>query len=235
MSTEPTAPLDNRLLAGLPARELEQLLAGFTHTTLMLGQVLAEPNEPLENVYFPTGAFISLITDTDGRRGLEVGMIGHEGMLGAFLALGVEQSPTHALVQKPGQALCMRTTDFRNRLRNCPELRRILNRYLYVIIVQLGQTAACNRFHGIEARLARWLLMTHDRARADDFFMTHEFLAYMLGVRRVGVTNAASALQDRALIKYQRGALRILDRNGLEAAACSCYAADLGTYAGVMG
>lgn len=234
MSTDTPAPVRNRLLAALPGDEHERLAAGSEPATLAFGQVLAEPNEPLQHVYFPTSAFISVITATDGRPSLEVGMIGDEGMLGASLVLGVEQSPTHALVQGDGHALCIGAGTFRQGLRQSPELQRILKRYLYVTIAQLGQTAACNRFHHVEARLARWLLMTHDRAGSDDFLITHQFLAYMLGVRRVGITEAASALQARDLIRYQRGSLTVLDRDGLEAAACHCYAADREAYTRIM-
>ena len=161
-------------------------------------------------------------------------MVGSEGMFGVSLMLGVDVSPLHALVQGAGQALRMNATRFRRQLASSLALRQGLNRYIYVLISQLAQTAACTRFHVVEARLARWLLMTRDRAGSDEFYLTQEFLSHMLGVRRVGVTKAASSLQKHKLISYSRGVISILDRNGLEAAACGCYLADKKTYDKIM-
>jgi len=154
-----------------------------------------------------------------------MGLIGNEGMLGASLMLGVNFAPLRALVQGNGSALRISTAEFQRDLAECPSLHRVLNRYLYVTMAQLSQTAACNHFHEIEPRLARWLLMTHDRAHSNHFHLTHEFLADMLGVRRSGITVAAGALQGKNLIGYTRGEISILDRSGLEAAACECYQA----------
>jgi CRP-like cAMP-binding protein len=159
-----------------------------------------------------------------------MGLIGHEGMLGATLALGINQVPMGAVVQGDGIALRMSAAQFQRELRTTPVLLRRVHHYLYVLIVQLAQTAACTHFHEIEPRLARWLLMTHDRVQADHFHLTQEFLADMLGVRRSGVTVAAGALQERNLIQYTRGDIAILDRKGLEAAACECYGAVLKDY-----
>jgi CRP-like cAMP-binding protein len=150
-------------------------------------------------------------------------MVGREGMVGIPLALGADVSPVRALVQGAGPALKMSAARFRTELKRCPPLQRELNRYVHSMIAQISQTAGCNRFHVVEARLARWLLMTRDRVRSAQFRMTHEFLSHMLGVRRVGVTEAASALQRRKLIEYRRGNIRILNERGLEAACCSCY------------
>lgn len=227
-------PSANRLLGALSRKDRQRFLAGCTPVELNFADVLAEPGTHIIHVYFPTDSFISLTTTTDASASLEVGLVGDEGMLGASLILGVDVSPLHAVVQGSGQALRMGTAQFRRELAISTMLQREVKRYLYVTMSQIAQTAACTRFHVVEERLARWLLMTHDRAHSDEFHVTHEFLAYLLGVRRVGVTMAATSLQKRKLISYKRGRITILDRNGLEAAACGCYAADKATYTRLM-
>jgi CRP-like cAMP-binding protein len=226
---------ENRLLATLPAVDRKRLLGHCATVELVATDIINEPGQSVPHVYFPLDSFISLIAPIDKDAQLEVGLVGNEGMLGVSLILDVRVSPLRALVQGAGRALRMDAATFRREFERSPELRRLLHRYLYVLLGQLAQTAACTRFHFVEARLARWLLMTRDRAHSSSFRITQEFLAYMLGVRRVGVTRAAGALQQRDLIRYSRGSLKILNARGLEAAACGCYAADKATYAAVLG
>ncbi len=235
MPTPKLAPVRNRLLAALPATERRRLLANQTPIELVISETLLEPGERIRHVFFPIEGFVSLITPGDGNSQLEVGLVGNEGAIGLSLVLGVNVAPLHALVQGAGSAWRLDAALFQRWLKSSPELRRVLNLYLYVEMAQLAQTAACTRFHVVEARLARWLLMTRDRSHSSEFHITQEFLARMLGVRRVGVTRAAGALKRHNLIRYARGSLEISDGDGLEAAACSCYAADKATYARVLG
>ena len=226
---------ENLLLAGLPAADRRRLLANRDPVELVEGDTLIEPGGAVRHVFFPIDGFVSLIAPIDGDAQLEVGLVGNEGMVGTSLILGVNVTPLRALIQGAGSAWQLDAATLTRELERNATLRRVLNRYVYVLMGQLARSAACTRFHFVEERLARWLLMTRDRAHSNGFRITHEFLAYMLGVRRVGVTRAASALQRRELIKYTRGSLEILDLPGLEAAACSCYASDKVTYASVLG
>ena len=224
------ASVENHLIERLPRADRLRLLAVCEPVELLLANVMFEPGQTTRHVWFPTEGFVSLITLIDGNPGVEVGMVGREGLLGAHLALGVTKAPLRGLVQGPGAAWRISAAAFRAELARSAPLQRGLNRYLYVLMAQLAAATACQRFHQLSPRLARWLLMSQDRAHTDHFRVTHEFLAYMLGVRRVGVTAAAGGLQRRGLIEYRRGELRVLDRPGLEAAACGCYAADRRTY-----
>ena len=224
----------NRLIELLPRKDRLRLLALCEPIELGFADVLCEPGERTRYVYFPVDGFISLLTQIGGKAALEVGMVGREGMLGVQLAMGVEVVPLHALVQGSGSAWRVGAGAFKLELAQSAALRDGLSRYACVLMQQLAASAACLRFHEIGPRLARWLLMSHDRAHADSFRVTHEFLAYMLGVRRVGVTCAASELQRARHIEYHRGALTVLDRRGLELAACSCYAADRKSYGDIL-
>jgi CRP-like cAMP-binding protein len=225
----------NHLIALLPGSSRSRLLAVCEPVELAMGDVLGDVGMPTPFVYFPTVGFVSLVSAIKGRPTLEVGMVGREGMLGTQLVLGVDAAPLHAVVQGAGAAWRIRAAEFSRELLRSGPLQRELNRYVYVTMTQLASAASCLRFHQIEPRLARWLLMTQDRARSDTFHITHEFLAYMLGVRRVGITTAASVLQRAGLIRYRRGEMQVLDRRGLKTAACSCYAADREAYQKVLG
>jgi CRP-like cAMP-binding protein len=221
---------DNRLIASLTRRDRAALIAISEPVALERGAVLGQPGEPTRHVYFPNDCLISLVASIHGEPALEVGMVGREGMLGAQIVLGVSMMPLHALVQGEGTARRVASAPFRRVLSESSSLQQVLNRYVYVLMAQLATSAVCTRFHGVQPRLARWLLMTQDRTHSDSFHLTHEFLAHMLGVRRVGITCAASELQQDGLIRYRRGEITVLHRAGLEAAACSCYAADQQAY-----
>jgi CRP-like cAMP-binding protein len=229
------APVENRLLASLPAKEREHFVAECESVELGFSEVLYQAGQRIDYVYFPINSFVSLIGSIEGEASLEVGMVGNEGMVGVPLVLDVSVSPLLALVQGVGDALRMSATKFRRFLAQSSALQHALKRYVHVLMSQFAQAASCVRQHVLEARLARWMLMSQDRAHSNQFYLTHAFLAQMLGVRRVGVTTAAKSLQTKKLIYYRRGEITILNRRGLEAVSCSCYRADRETYAEVFG
>ena len=213
--------IQNELLAAMPRKAYVAL--ALTPVRLAFGEVLCAVDAPIAHVYFPCESMVSLLLPVEDHFDVEVGLVGREGMVGASLGLGIARSPVKALVQGAGSALRLSAAGFRGALARNPALRRAVDLYIHSLLKQITQTAACNRFHVVEARLARWLLMTRDRMRSPRFRMTHEFLSHMLGVRRVGVTQAASSLQRQRLIAYARGSITILDAAGLEAASCGCY------------
>jgi CRP-like cAMP-binding protein len=219
-----TPAQQNALLSGLRATDRRRMLAQCEPVELTFEEILYERGDRIRHVYFPTASFVSLISAVDRDSNLEVGLVGAEGMLGSSLLLGVEVASLRALVQGAGPALRMDANKFSRELKRSQPLRDRLNLYLYVLMTQLTQMAACARYHLVEARLARWLLMTRDRAQSNEFRLTQEFLAYMLGVRRAGITRAASALQKSKLIRYSRGEMHVLDAQGLEEVSCACYA-----------
>lgn len=223
MSSSNLPAITNRLLQTLPSRSRSGFLASCERVDLKFAQVLHEPGDRTRHLYFPLDGFISLITTLDDGVRLEVGMVGDEGLVGTSLILGINTSSERALVQGAGAALRISTTAFERHCRHDVAIRSGLCRYVHVFMRQLAVSTACAHYHMVEARLARWLLLTRDRAHADQFQLTHEFLSYMLGVRRVGITQAATALHERGLINYSRGKIDIRDSDGLERAACCCY------------
>ncbi|HWJ95251.1 MAG TPA: Crp/Fnr family transcriptional regulator [Telluria sp.] len=225
----------NLLLAALPPDEMASMLPLLDPVQVEAGDVLSEPGDPISHIYFPHDCLLSLLAVAEGRMTLEVGLVGREGMLGATVALGHETSQVRAVVQRAGSASRMETAAFRAEFGRNPLLQKVIARYTDSLLAQAIQIAVCSRFHVLEARLARSLLVTRDRLRSDKFHLTHEFLAHALGVRRVGVTKAASALQEQGLIVYSRGNIEILDAEGLAAASCTCYeiVKEAGTAAGL--
>lgn len=223
----------NRWVDQLPAASRRRLLAAADVVPLTYKQTLVPVGERIEAVYLPTTAFISVLLPADRGR-LEIAVIGREGFYGLPVAWGLESAEMESVVQGAGFAQRVGAADFRRLLRDDPALRAHVDRYAYVRMQQAARNAVCNRFHRIEQRMARWLLASADRAQSSVFDVTQAFLAEMLGVRRVGVTTAAQALQERRLIKYSRGSVTIRSRDGLRKAACSCYAADLETYRSVF-
>jgi CRP-like cAMP-binding protein len=224
----------NVLLSRLPAKDRARFLAACTPVELVFKELITQSEDPISHVYFPTGGYLSLLRPIDGQN-VEVALAGDEGMFGWPLSVGVAISNVQALVQGEGSALRLSPQAFKRQLALSAALRTTIGRYAYVLMSQFAQTVGCNRFHVVEKRLARWLLMTADRAHSDSFRMTQEFLATMLGVRRAGVTKAAGQLQARGLIRYKRGSVFISDRSGLERNSCSCYRTNLETYSSVMG
>ena len=216
------APARNRLLGGLPADELARIEPHLELVELRQRDVLFDAEEPIRHVYFPQSAVISLVSTL--RAGtVEVGTVGCEGMAGLPLFLGDDSSSIRAFAQIPGAAVRIEASAFTHLAGAPGPFHRLLLRYTQAFLTQVAQTGACNAAHLVEERCARWLLMTRDRVEGDDFPLTHEFLAFMLGVRRAGVTMAMRALQDRGLVRYARGKVAIVNRAGLESVSCECY------------
>jgi len=220
----------NHLLAALPRKDYRRLLPVLEPVKLTFGETLYESQSQIREVYFPNDCFVSMLTTVDGDKAAEVGLIGSEGMIGVPMALGVAVSPFRAVVQGEGIAMRMTTAHFRRNFHTSAALKREVFLFTHLLMIQIAQTAACNRFHHITQRMARWLLMTHDRVNSNEFRITQEFLALMLGVRRVGVSVAMSALRERKFITYRRGTITILDLGGLVAVACGCYKTVRDTY-----
>ena len=214
---------ENRLLAALPRTEYDRLRPYLEKVSLPLRDILYEANGPIPHVFFPLNGVVSLVIIMDGGFSLEVGIIGNEGMVGTPVFLGSQSSPTRAISQVPGDALRMETKVFREEMRRHGALYGLVQRYTQAMINQISQSTVCNHRHSVEKRMCRWLLMSHDRVGTDEFPLTHEFLAQMLGVRRPTVTAAAGILQNAGLISYHRGRVTVLDRKGMESSSCECY------------
>lgn len=225
----------NGLLERLPAVDRRRLERLGSVVALEFGTALFEPDARQRYVYFPLSGFVSLLAPADGTVTLEVGLVGREGMLGATLALGVDAAPLHGLVQGAGTALRLTALQFRRELAARRAVRELTLHYCYVMLRQVAQTAACTHYHSVQERVARWLLMTQDRANGVEFHLTQDFLGKMLGARRVGVSKAAAELQRRGLIGYTRGEIRVVDRGGLEAVSCRCYAGAKQLYRHTLG
>jgi CRP-like cAMP-binding protein len=232
--TDQPAPR-NRLLAALPPDDLARFLPRLEPVELTLRQILQEVEQPIRAVYFPETGYLSRLAYMDNGDSAEVGLIGPEGMMGLAPLLGADIEGFEIMVQVPGTGLRIGTAAFREELERIPSLRPTLSRYALAHFEQVTRSAACNGRHHIEQRLARWLLMAHDRVGTDDFPMTHEFMSMMLGVRRAGVTVAAGVLQKAGFIRYERGRIAITDRPGLEAASCECYGIERRAYDRLIG
>lgn len=223
MSPTKSPRIANELLAALPKKDYQALQRHLEEIPLVFEEILYQPNVLISDVYFPNSGIVSLLAAVNGRATLEVGLVGKEGILGLAVFMGVSNSHNRAVVQGVGSAMKMKATTFRKQCNDGGVLPRLLRRYSHSLMTQITQSAVCNQFHSVDARLARWLLMTHDRMGTDEFQLTQDFLSNMLGVRREGVSRAAGDLQKRNLIEYSRGRLKVLDRAGLEATSCGCY------------
>jgi CRP-like cAMP-binding protein len=217
-------PGKNRLLGALPRPEFELLESHLEFVRLTYRRSLYAANKPIDFVYFVDTGVCSLVNTMRNGSASEVGTIGNEGLVGLPVVLGDKQAPTTVYVQVPGIGTRMRASVFWSAMEESPTLRRSMLHYAHAFFNQVAQSAACNTFHSLDQRCCRWLLMTHDRVDTDEFLLTHEFLAMMLGVRRAGVTEAAGALQRDGLIRYKRGLVTILDKKALLKRSCECYA-----------
>lgn len=223
VSEDPRILPKNRLLAALPREEYEHLLPNLENVSLTFKQSIYEPNLPIEYVYFPNHGVVSLLNLMEDGTAVEIATVGNEGMVGIPVFLGADTIPGKAFSQIPGTAMRMKADVFKEKVNQGNPLHNLLQRYTQALFNQVAQSVACNRLHSIEERCCRWLLMTRDRVESDEFPLTQEFLSLMLGVRRPSVSVVAAILQKAGLIRYSRGKITILDREGLEAATCECY------------
>jgi CRP-like cAMP-binding protein len=225
MSSSPAhrIPFENRILSALPREEYERVTARAEPLRLPAGRVLCRAGEQLRHAYFPRGGMLSLLSVMEDGSSVEVGMVGHEGVVGIPAVLRVETMPYQVTVQLPGNVLRVGAAALREEFNRGGKLQDVVLRYMHTLLMQLSQSAACNRFHTLEQRLCRWLLISRDRARTDNFNLTQEFISQMMGAPRARVTIVAGNLQREGLISYTRGKVRIVDVRRLEATACECY------------
>jgi CRP-like cAMP-binding protein len=223
LSSPPHQPNENHLLAALPTAELERLEPHLELIHMPLGDVLCESGGRLHYVYFPTSAIVSLHYILENGASSEIAGVGNEGMLGISLFMGGETTPSWATVQTAGYGYRLKAALMLQEFNHAGPVQRLLLRYTQALIMQISQTAVCNRHHTIEQQLCRWLLLTLDRLNSQELTMTQELIASMLGVRREGITEAAGKLQDAGIIRYRRGHIMVLDRYGLETHVCECY------------
>jgi len=217
-------PRQNHLLAALPASDFDRLQAGLKLVTLPLGDVLYESGSQLRHVYFPTDSIVSLLYLMADGASAEIAVVGNEGIIGVSLFMGGETTPSRAVVQSAGHAYKLTGNSLKEEFNHGGAMQHLLLRYTQALLTQMAQTAVCNRHHSLDQQLCRWLLLSLDRLSGNDLVMTQELIANMLGVRREGVTEAAGNLQTAGLIKYSRGHITVVDRAGLEARTCECYA-----------
>jgi CRP-like cAMP-binding protein len=218
------SPHQNHLLAALPAAEFERLKRHLELVPMLLGEILYEPDGLLQHAYFPATAVVSLHYVMETGASAQTAGVGNEGVVGISLFMGGNTTPSSAVVQTGGHGYRLPEKLLRAEFNRCGQLQRLLLLYTQALITQMFQTAACNRHHSVDQQLCRWLLLTLDRAPAQELVMTQELIARMLGVRREGITEAAGKLQHAGLIRYRRGHIAVLERSGLETRACECYA-----------
>jgi CRP-like cAMP-binding protein len=223
MRKQPAARNQNRLLSALPRKEYNRLLAKMEEVFIEQGRRLIVPGEQIEDVYFPLNAMVSMVSSTEEGISVETGIVGSDGMLGICALFGTSTTPMQSVVQISGRAMRMQAKAFKSEFDRGGIFNKILLMYLHILVIEISQTAACNKLHRIDERLARWLLMGSDSIGSDELPLTHEFLSTMLGVRRAGVTEASGRLRKKMLIRYHHGRITILDRKGLEDEACECY------------
>lgn len=223
LSTQPRLSTQNCILNALPKEDFERLLPDLEEVNLALGQVIYRVEEPIEYVYFPNNAVISVIANTAEGQCVEVGVIGREGITGIDVLMGADSTLNENIIQYPDDALRINTAAIKKEFKRAGAFHDLSLRFIRLLMIQISQTALCNRLHTVEERLSRWLLMCHDRAEADELTLTQEFLGYMLGTNRATVTVSAIALQSAGFIKYSRGLITVVDRKGLEDFACDCY------------
>jgi CRP-like cAMP-binding protein len=231
----PPDPRANRLLSLLPEEDYERLLPHMETVPLKLRDIFYNPREPIRHVYFPLTCVGSLVNLLEGGDSVEFGTVGYEGMIGLPVLLQTRSVPTQAICQVAGEAVRVSAEVFQTEMDRAGPVQRLLLRYTQYLFNQMAQTAACNRFHPIEERCSRWLLMTRDRVGRDEFTLTQEFLATMLGVRRATVTVAAGILQEAGLIRYRRGRVKIVDPESLEESSCECYRIIRDEYEALLG